>query len=76
MEGRGLTTEEVAQDRLLDGELVGVGAVGEALEGFDVVVEAEHVLRSCADVVAGFPGRGKVCELLGQVGGVVVEVPG
>jgi hypothetical protein len=74
--GRGLTAEEVTQDSFLDGELVGVGAVGEALQGFDVIVEAEHVLRSCANVVAGLPGRGKVCELLGQVGGVVVEVPG
>jgi hypothetical protein len=59
----------------LDGEFVGVGAVGEGLEGFDVVVEAEHVLGSRGDVVAGLPGGREFCELLCQVSRVVVEIP-
>jgi hypothetical protein len=60
----------------LDAEFVGVGAGGEGLEGFDVVVEAEHVGGSRADVVALLPGCGELGELLCEVDGVVVEVPG
>ena len=71
----GRTAEEVAKDGFLDAELVGVGAVGKALEGFDVAVEAKHVLGSRADVVAPFPGCREICQLFGEVGRVVVEIP-
>ena len=59
----------------MNAELVGVGAVGKALEGFDVAVETEHVLGSRADVVALFPSCREICQLFGDVGRVVVEIP-